>query len=106
MIRKLLKWIADLFIRPYTYKFVDETPDKLKNKVIYFIGHEGYYWQAVMMCPCSCKKIIQLNLIADHKPYWEYRIERNNQITLSPSIHRIVGCKSHFFVRKGKIIWA
>jgi hypothetical protein len=106
MIRKLLKWINSLFIRAYTFEFMEDIPDILNSKVVYFIGHEGYYWQAAMICPCGCKKIIQLNLITDHKPYWKYKIERNKKITLVPSVHRMVGCKSHFFVRNGKIIWA
>jgi hypothetical protein len=84
MRKKRIKWFTDLFIRPYNYKFVDEIPDRLKSKVIYFIGSEGYYWQAVMICPCGCKKVLQMNLITDYKPFWEYKIERKKWVTLSP----------------------
>lgn len=106
MIKKLLKRFADFFGRNYKYKFVNEVPDKLKSGAIYFIGHEDYYWQAIMKCPCGCKKNLHMNLIPDYKPYWQYKIEKNNRFTLSPSIHRMVGCKSHFFIRRGKVIWA
>jgi hypothetical protein len=105
MKRTLLKWFSDLFKRPYTCEFVDEIPDRLKRKTVYFIRHEGYNWQAIMVCPCGCTKILQMNLITDYKPFWEYKIESRNRVTLSPSIHRIIGCKSHFFIRRGKIIW-
>jgi len=104
MKRKLINRFTDLLARPYNYEFVDEIPDKFNRKVIYFIGSEDYYWQAAMICPCGCKNILQLNLIADHRPFWEYKIEKK-RVTLFPSIHRFVACKSHFFVRRGRIIW-
>ena len=34
----------------------------------------------------------------------KYKIEEG-KISLSPSIDRFVGCKSHFFLTDGKIIW-
>jgi uncharacterized protein DUF6527 len=106
MAKKLLNWLADFFSKKYKYKFINDVPNKLKPDIIYFIGHEGYYWQAIMICPCGCKKNLQMNLISDHSPYWKYKIEKKNLITLSPSIRRVVGCKSHFFIVKGKLLWA
>jgi Family of unknown function (DUF6527) len=105
MIKLFTVWLFELFKRPYTCKFIDEIPDNPKRKVVYFIGHDEYYWKAVLICPCGCNKILQMNLMNEYDPFWKYKIEKNNRVTLSPSIHRIVGCKSHFFIRKGKIIW-
>lgn len=106
MIRKLHNWFKDLFSKIYSYKCMDEVPDNLKQDVIYLIRHEDYYWQAIMICPCGCKKLLHMNLICEYKPYWDFKIEKRGRISFSPSIHRTVGCKSHFFVRKGKIVWA
>ena len=35
----------------------------------------------------------------------KYKIDKKKRVTLFPSVHRMVGCKSHFFIRKGKIAW-
>lgn len=85
---------------------MDDVPDSLKPSIIYIVGNDGYYWQVVMLCPCNCKKVLHMNLMREHQPYWRVEISRKNMISLYPSIHRMVGCKSHFFVRKGKIVWA
>ena len=50
-----------------------------------------------LRCPCGCNDLIILNTIKDTKPCWS--IQNNNTIT--PSINRIVGCKSHFTITNG-----
>lgn len=108
MIKRFIKWLLNLFKteRPYTAMFVGDTPDKLDYRIIYIIENEGYCWKAVMICPCGCKKILHMNLIKDYHPSWKFEINKKKIITLHPSINRMVGCRSHFFIREGKIIWA
>jgi len=43
-------------------------------------------------------------LLGNH-PKSSFDINEKKRISLHPSIDRTVGCKSHFWVRKGKIIW-
>ncbi|WP_408306747.1 DUF6527 family protein [Paraburkholderia sediminicola] len=58
-----------------------------------------------MVCPCGCSDAIQLSMIQGQRPRWTLT-ERNMRCpTLAPSIDRTVGCKSHFFLRRGKIQW-
>jgi Family of unknown function (DUF6527) len=106
MVRKLLNFFSTLFVKKYKHELVEDMPDVLKTKTAYFVGNKGYYWQVVFVCPCGCKKNLHMNLNSDYEPYWKYVIEKNDSVTLSPSVHRIVGCKSHFFLKKGKINWA
>jgi hypothetical protein len=47
---------------------------------------------------------LYMNLMDDYDPYWKYTIH-GKTISLSPSVNRLVGCKSHFFLRSGKIEW-
>lgn len=106
MIKKLHNLISSLFKKKYNYLFTTDIPEILKPKTIYIIQNDGYPWQIVMLCPCGCKKNLHMNLIDEYKPYWRFGIDKKNRITLYPSIHRTVGCESHFFIRKGAIIWA
>lgn len=107
MIKQLLRWWKRLFSRKqsYRYEFTEEVPDHPANKTIYLVTHQGYCWQIVMVCPCGCRKLLFMNAIRDHHPYWRFEIRNQYSITLHPSIHRQVGCKSHFFVRWSKIDW-
>lgn len=106
MLRKLLRWFLKLFGREklYKYQFVDDVPDQLRSGTVYLVGNQGYYWQNVMLCPCGCQQVLYMNLMDDYDPYWKYVIQ-GKTISLNPSVNRLVGCKSHFFLRKGKIEW-
>lgn len=105
MAKKLRNWIKGLFKKKYKYSLVSDIPDLIESNFIYIIENNGYQWQIVMLCPCGCKKTLHMNLMKEHKPYWSFEIDKRKRISLSPSVHRIIGCKSHFFVRKSVIIW-
>jgi hypothetical protein len=82
----------------------EELPDKLKKHKLYAIG-EGVPWLAALQCPCGCGAIVQLSLLENDRPRWRLRQEKDGTATLSPSIWRSTGCKSHFFLREGLIVW-
>lgn len=115
MIKWLFNWFVQFFkfkkldtkleLEIYHFQFIDDVPDEPKEKVIYFVGEKDYYWQFVMICPCGCNSLLHMNLMKDQEPHWMYKVD-NNFITIIPSIDRKVGCKSHFFIRSGKVIWA
>lgn len=107
MLQKLHKWYDKLFKKEkqYKYNYVEDVPDELKSDLLYIISNDNFQWQIVMLCPCGCKKILHMPLIKEGHAKWKYEIDKRNRISLHPSVNRIVGCKSHFFVRKGKIIW-
>jgi len=112
LINKLLNWFLLFFKNEkqskktlYTYEFVNDIPEYPKNKTIYLVGENGYFWQMVTICPCGCKSLLHMNLMDEYLPFWKYSIYEK-KITITPSIHRMVGCKSHFFIRKGEVIWA
>lgn len=115
MLISLFKWLFRLFAckksektdidEQYRFEYVDDVPSNIVFKTIYLVGEQGYYWQFVMLCPCGCGSLLHMNLINDYKPFWSYEIF-NNVISLTPSIDRRVGCKSHFFIKNGKIVWA
>lgn len=115
MLKLLFNWIFRLFRsitsqktaidELYKFEFVDDVPDQPQFKTVYFVGEKKYYWQSIMLCPCGCKSLLYMNLMQDMNPYWTFKIDKN-KISLSPSVDRFVGCKSHFFLKDGKIIWA
>lgn len=89
----------------YRFKVTNEILDDLDQKCIYVLN-EGYIDEALyFVCPCGCDSIIELNLLEDSKPLWRYNTD-NDKITIYPSVWRIIGCESHFFIREGRVRWA
>lgn len=83
---------------------VDELPDALQKRCLYLIGGTTP-WAAAMLCPCGCGAVIQLSLLNNESPSWTVTFDRAGLPTLSPSVWRTQGCRSHFFLRCGSIVW-
>ncbi|WP_429111631.1 DUF6527 family protein [Aeromonas dhakensis] len=56
-------------------------------------------------CPCGCGRKIELLIIEEAKPRWDYSVSDDGLPTLHPSVWLNSGCKSHFWLRNGKIYW-
>lgn len=81
-----------------------EEPDMLLPGVCYFLADFGTPWAVTFQCPCGCGKPITLNLIG-RRPVWKASIGEHNRIQLHPSVWRTTACRSHFWVRNGRIDW-
>lgn len=91
---------------PPAYRVVhlDEDPDDLLPETLYAIGENGHLWHVSLVCPCGCGATISLNVLPDASPRWRL-CENTDGPTLSPSVWRTTGCRSHFILRRGNIIW-
>ena len=110
------KFIYDFFnqlFRPFTETFyppydvvIEEDPiDDPKEKILYVIGTKIEPWQVEFLCPCGCQEKIVLPVNRQTTPRWHLFIDSKGIPSLSPSIWRSKGCKSHFFLRGGRIQW-
>lgn len=89
----------------YKLRAIEEAPENPACKVVYVIGKNGNQWHLFMACPCGCGAKIYLNLLPDDSPRWKLILHSNGAFSLSPSIWRTEGCRSHFFIRQGRIEW-
>ena len=89
---------------PYKVVRLAEDPDQLHPRTLYAIGENGNLWHAVLTCPCGCGAVIALNMLPDDSPRWRLD-EQCDGPTLFPSVWRTTGCRSHFILRGGQIIW-
>nr|BAN09973.1 conserved hypothetical protein [Mesorhizobium loti NZP2037] len=105
-IRRLFRSLGDRLLPRYRAVFVDDLPDRLKERRIYLVGEDRDSWQAAMICPCGCRARIQLSLVPRDKPSWKAEVGCAGVVTLKPSIWRVKDCRAHFFVRAGRIVWA
>lgn len=109
VLRKFFRWFLNLLGKPqYSVRFIQDIPssDEIQNNRIYLVGNDNCYWCGVLKCPCGCGESIHLNLIEKNQPSWKTTLSNHNRVSVSPSIWKKSGCKSHFFIREGKVIWA
>lgn len=91
-------------VPPYEVVHVAEEPDEFQPQTLYAVGEKGTLWQVALLCPCGCGAKVSLNALPDDSPRWSLR-ELPGGPTVSPSVRRTVGCRSHFILRRGQVIW-
>lgn len=101
--RKLLEWL--LPARRVQYVQGVTLPAAMPRRALVVVEDDGEQLTAGMRCPCGCNSIIELLLIREIRPSWELSIDLRGRPSLSPSIWRQVGCRAHFWLRDGKVIW-
>jgi len=108
-IRKIAKWFSKqyhFYSSPkFEFELVEDLPELIPEKKVLVVAEGNQPDTLAFKCPCGCNSNILLNLLQDAKPRWKYRITKRGNISISPSVWRKVGCKSHFFVRDGRIDW-
>jgi hypothetical protein len=83
----------------------DSLPTHLpfRNVILARDGNED--WCVGMSCPCGCGHKIELLVIKEAKPRWDITIDKNGCPSLLPSVWLQNGCRSHFWLKNGRIIW-
>ena len=93
-------------LRPgFATELVEEIPEVLEPRRLYLMGDQFRPWSAALLCPCGCGATIQLSLMADDRPSWRATRHFAGSVTLHPSIWRKRDCRSHFFLRRGHVVW-
>lgn len=83
-----------------------EVPENIDPTKMYLVGEGQYLWFAAFACPCGCGELVQLSLLADSRPRWRVEEHGDGTASLHPSVWRKRGCRSHFFVKRGLIVWS
>lgn len=108
-LRSFWAWLASWFQRkpkPYRVVRCGDLPDDAEPQTIYLVGEGQYLWFAAFVCPCGCQELVQLSLLEDSRPRWRVEEHGDGTASLRPSIWRQKGCRSHFFLTRGFIVWA
>lgn len=105
-IRNFLMWKFKKF--RYRAIFIDDNPkpESIRRDRIYIVGGTDYVKWAYFKCPDNCGDTIMLSLSENMSPSWKIKIDKYERITLFPSVDKLDGCKSHFWLTNGSIKWA
>ncbi|SHO53455.1 DUF6527 family protein [Anaerocolumna xylanovorans] len=86
-------------------KITTDLPDVVDANTVYITGENEMWNYFTFKCPCGCNDNIELNLNPRYRPGWSITWHLTGTISISPSVNRIKKCRSHFFYKKGKIVW-
>ena len=105
-----LRQVWDLvgsWLRPsrYTTILSAELPEHPNARTVYLLGEGEYRWFVVLLCPCGCGALLQLSLLDEAIPRWTLNEHGDGTVSLCPSVWRTTGCRSHFFVRRSRVVW-
>lgn len=101
-------WLRGWFRRrpaPIKILRVDELPEELDSKILYVVGEAEYLWFVAMVCPCGCGETLHMNLLLDERPHWNLIEHLDGTASLLPSVWRVKGCRSHFWLKRGIVEW-
>lgn len=122
MLTKLLSWLsrragnrtekcpradlpkAEVGLR-YVARGQQDPPESCEPGVLYLVEDgAGQPWLAALRCPCGCHANIQLPMTPPARPRWQIS-GGTQKPTLWPSVRRTTGCRSHFVLKQGRVIW-
>lgn len=106
LLKKLIgKFLRILGIYQYKIVFLNDNPrhEDVKSNIIYIVGDHDYAKWAYMKCPDNCGENIMLNLSPKRRPSWTIIQDNFGRVSIYPSVHKLEGCKSHFWVKKGRL---
>ncbi|MCA8447954.1 hypothetical protein LGN18_10400 [Burkholderia vietnamiensis] len=104
------KWLRNtvellLPARKLTIASGEALPRRLPWRGLVLLRDGEEDWSIAMRCPCGCGQKLELPLIPEAMPRWELRVAPDGRPTLLPSVWLRDGCRSHFFVHGGKVLW-
>lgn len=83
----------------------DSLPLQLPRRNILLARDGEEDWCVGMRCPCGCGRPLELLVVQGIAPRWDLRIDERGLPTLRPSIFMQSGCRSHFWITRGRIRW-
>nr|WP_281040627.1 DUF6527 family protein [Rhizobium leguminosarum] len=83
----------------------DTLPTVLPTRDLVLTRDDGDDWSVGMRCPCGCGERIELMVLEEAHTRWDITIDDAGRPTLHPSVWRKSGCRSHFWMRRGRIHW-
>jgi hypothetical protein len=83
----------------------DTLPERLPLWNLVVARDDGEDWSVGMRCPCGCGQRLEMLVLKEVKPRWDVSVDSCGRVSLHPSVWLREGCKSHFWVRSGKVVW-
>lgn len=77
----------------------------IRDGVIYVVRDGPYAKWAYLRCPCPLGETIRLSLMTSQFPSWTITSDWRGRPNVIPSVRQLDGCRSHFWIRHGRVTW-
>lgn len=84
---------------------MDAPAQHLPRRDLLLLQADGEDWAVAMSCPCGCGQRVELPLIREATPRWRLEHSDGHGPSLFPSVWLREGCRAHYHVRGGKVVW-
>lgn len=85
----------------------DDVAERLPRNGVSLVGGIGTHKWVAFDCPCRKGHRILLNIDSGRMPYWRINKPSGRRVTIMPSVdYSDAQKRCHYFVRKGRIVWA
>ena len=81
------------------------SPEELVTGVLLIVEDGVVRKWVCFRCPCGCGEKIMLSLAPQRHPHWTVGMDWLRRPTLSPSVRQVTQCRSHYWVRRGRVQW-
>lgn len=85
--------------------YIEGEPVKLKARRLYIASTANGPSFGYLLCPCGCRETLHIRFLPNRRPRWDIKVEAGNVVSLTPSVWRQVGCRSHFVLERGRVRW-
>ena len=82
-------------------EYIESKPKIIEDGILYI---SKKFSTTFHNCPCGCGEVVVIPITISFADGWELFIE-NDHVSLHPSLLQRFACKSHYYIRKGKIVW-
>ena len=83
----------------------DALPAKLPRRDLVLARDGGEDWSVGLRCPCGCGQNLEMMVLEGVNPRWDVTTDTRGRPSLHPSVWLRSGCRSHFWIRGGKVVW-
>lgn len=83
----------------------DSLPERLPWRNLVLARGDGEDWCVGLRCPCGCGRRLEMMLLKEVRPRWDLTVDDRGRPTLHSSVWLREGCRAHFWVRQGKVVW-
>jgi hypothetical protein len=102
-----LVWLGLVKKPRYLVRYAESHPSvaELDDGDLVVVRSGSFTKWACFKCPCGCGQKIALSLQKERRPSWSVAVDCLQRPTISPSVHQLAGCLSHFWIKAGDVEW-
>ncbi len=107
LLSKILSHYGFIDAPRYSVRYTQQHPkrEQVMDREFVIVRADRLLKWACFRCPCGCGNLISLALTPDKRPSWSVRLDWLARPSVWPSVWQKSGCWSHFWIKKGQILY-